>query len=54
MGAKIIPGLIGTSMRRAHPLALLHRSLVQRHLGVMSRTLLNQLDVRLGKAVGVN
>ncbi len=47
-------GLNGTSMIRAHKLTLLHRSLVQRHLGVMSKAFLNQLDQCLKKAVGVN
>jgi len=47
-------GLQQTSMIRAHKLTLLHRSLVQRHLGGMSRVLLEQLDRCLKKAVGVN
>jgi len=47
-------GLNEMSMIRAHKLTLLHRSLVQRHLGVMSKALLDQLNQRLKKAVGVS
>ncbi|MGH7492139.1 MAG: type II toxin-antitoxin system PemK/MazF family toxin [bacterium] len=46
-------GLRGTSVIRAHKLALLHHSLVQRHLGQMSKRLLKELDQYLKKAVGI-
>ncbi len=49
-----VMGLQQTSMIRTHKLTLLHRSLVQRHLGSMSNVLLEQLDHCLKKAVGVS
>ena len=47
-------GLKTISLIRAHKLALLHKSLVQRHLGNVSKSLLEQLDARLKKAVGIS
>jgi len=49
----VATGLKQTSLIRAHKLTLLHRSLIQRHLGNISKGLQEQLDQRLEKAVGV-
>ncbi len=49
----VATGLKQTSMIRAHKLTLLHRSLIQRNLGNISKGLQEQLDQRLEKAVGV-
>ncbi len=47
-------GLKASSVVRAHKLALLHRSLIDRRLGQLSEALLSELDNRLKKAVGID